>query len=396
MSAGLRFRVLASIEEIDPEVWDGLQAAGGSDVPFLRWGWIHALESSGSASVRTGWEAAHLTLWRGERPVAVAPAWRKFHSMGEYVYDFSWANAAEQMGVPYYPKLLVGVPLAPVTAPRIRIAPGEDVAAMRSALLEAATGFARETGCSSIHVIFPPAEEARAIEGLGFARRTGMQYHWKNHGYRTYEDYLARFGAKRRHQLRRERAAAAAQGITIRTLRGADGALDRHHADLAYRFYSSTVEKNGWGHVQLNRAFFRGVFEAAGGSIEMVLAERGGHEGDVIAGAFNVATPERLYGRYWGSFEEVPFLHFHVCLYHSIDDCIRTGRKVFEPGAGGEHKIPRGFEPTEIHSVHRIFDPGLDGAIRAFLVRERRHLAAYLENPNESTGMKPPPENLDS
>jgi predicted N-acyltransferase len=380
----IHVRALSTVADVPKDAWDALLPAGAP--PFARWEWINALESSGSASKKTGWEPHHLTLWRGDRLVGAAPAYRKFHSMGEYVYDFQWASAAEQLGIDYYPKLLVGVPLSPITSPRFNAAPGEDAADVRRRLVEAAVETAEEGGCSSVHVIFPPDDEADALESLGLARRTGMQYHWKNPGYATYDEYLARFGSKRRHQLRRERGEAAKQGITISTRGGAG--LKPGDADLAYRFYEATSGKNGWGHIQLNRQFFRNVFEAMPESVEMVIAEK---DGRVVAGAFNVGTPDRLYGRYWGCFEEFPFLHFNVCLYHSIDDCIQRGRKVFEPGAGGEHKIARGFEPTAIHSVHRIFDPRLDRAVRDYVKREAAALEETLEQAEQIAGMRPWP-----
>lgn len=377
-----RVRILESIADVPKAAWDGLLEPGAP--PFARWDWIHSLESSGSASQRTGWEPHHVTLWRGDVLIGAAPAYRKSHSMGEYIYDFSWAHAAQELGIDYYPKLLVGVPLSPITARRFNAAPGEDLAKIRAMLLDAAVLSAEEEALSSVHVIFPPEDEAAALERAGLAHRTGMQYHWKNPGYATYDEYLARFGSKRRHQLRRERAEAEKQGIVIRTIAGPQ--LTQEHADLASRFYESTSSKNGWGHVQLNRAFFRSVFAAMPDAVEMVLAEK---DGRVIAGAFNVGTADRLFGRYWGCFEEYPFLHFNVCLYHSVDDCIRRGRKVFEPGAGGEHKIARGFEPTAIHSVHRIFDARLDRAIRDFVRREARALSGYLSQSQEVAGLKP-------
>ncbi|HVO29989.1 MAG TPA: GNAT family N-acetyltransferase [bacterium] len=379
--AELRLKILEGIADVPKEAWNALLEPGAP--PFARWEWIEALESSGSATRRTGWEPHHLTLWRGRELVGHAPAWRKFHSMGEYVYDFAWASAAAELGVNYYPKLLVGVPLSPITARRFSFAPNEGEARVRETMLEGATAAARESECSSVHVIFPPEGEALALESLGLAHRVGMQYHWTNPGYATYDDYLARFSSKRRHQLRRERGEAAKQGITVRTVTRPE--LGEPHAELAWRIYEATNKKNAWGRVQLTRAFFHKVFEVIP-EVELVVAEK---DGRPVAAAFNVGTAERLYGRYWGALQEFPFLHFHVCLYHSIDDCIRRGRKVFEPGAGGEHKIPRGFAPTAIHSAHRIFDPRLDHAIRDFVRREAKALQEYLRNAEEVAGMKP-------
>lgn len=377
-----RLRVLESISDVPRQAWDAL--LGPEPVPFVRWDWLNAMEASGSASARTGWEPQHLTLWRGDRLVGAVPAYLKHHSMGEYVYDFSWASAAEAMGVHYYPKLLVGAPLSPITAPRFLAAEDERPEAIRKTLATAAIEVAKEAGCSSVHVIFPPEAEAASLEELGLARRLGMQYHWRNPGYRSYDDYLSRFTSKRRHQLKRERGEAAKQGITLRTVRGPE--LTPQHAAFAYRLYESTCSKMGWGRVQLNRGFFERAFGALGGSIELVEAVRGDR---VVAGAFNLTQGERLFGRYWGCFEEHPFLHFNVCMYHSIDDCIQRGRKVFEPGAGGEHKIARGFEPSPIHSAHYLFDKRLDRAVRDFVRREWAQLEPVLSQSEEISGMRP-------
>jgi predicted N-acyltransferase len=379
-----RVKVLESITDLPRAAWNALLPADAP--PVLRWEWIAAMEESGSAVPERGWQAAHLTRWRGEQLVGAAPAWRKHHSMGEYVYDFGWANAAQQLGVRYYPKLLVGVPLSPLTARRFLAAPGEDEAASRAELLDAALGYAQDTGCSSVHVLFPPEDEADALETAGLFRRSTMQYHWRNPGYRSWDDFLSRFDSKRRHQLKRERGAAADQGIALRTVRSHE--LDASHAQLAWRFYEATASRYSWGAVQLTRDLFVRAFASMPDAIELVVAERAGR---VIAGAFNLHTERRLYGRYWGCFEEHPFLHFNVCLYHSIDDCIRQGRVVFEPGAGGEHKISRGFEPTRIHSAHRLFHPALERAVKDFCRREAAEVASLTQRGEQLAGLKPWP-----
>jgi uncharacterized protein len=377
-----RVKVLSSIAEVPPAAWNALVEPGAP--PVLRWEWLAAMEQSGSATKARGWEPSHLTLWRDGRLVAAAAAYRKYHSMGEYVYDFGWANAAQSHGVDYYPKLLVGLPLSPLTARRFLCAPGEDPARTRGVLVQAALDFARDEGCSSVHVLFSPDDEAEALTEAGLFHRSTMQFHWRNPGYRSYDEYLGRFDSKRRNQLKRERGAAAGQGISLRTLRSHE--LDERHAELAWRFYEATASRHAWGPVQLTRKFFHLAFASMGDAIELVVAERGGK---VIAGAFNLHSPTRLYGRYWGCFEEHPFLHFHVCLYHSIDDCIRAGRLAFEPGAGGEHKISRGFEPTRIHSNHRVFEPRLEAAIRRACAREEAEVAQLTTTSESLSGLKP-------
>lgn len=374
-------RLLRTIEEVPATTWDALLGPGST--PFVSWAFLHALEASGVATPATGWTPRHLTLWRGDRLVAAAPAWVRNDSRGEFVFDWGWAEAADRAGIPYYPKLTVAVPFTPAQGERILVAPGEDRAALESAVGEAAIRVAREEGLSSVHVLFPTAAQAERLAGVGYARRVGVQFHWRNAGYATYEDFLARFTSRQRANLRRERAAAARQGIEIRTLRGEEvRALD---PDLVHRIYLSTVDRMVWGMRYLNRPFFERLLAEVPG-VEWVEARRGGR---VIAGALNVASERILYGRYWGALEHHPFLHFHVCYYHSIEACIARGIQVFEPGAGGEHKLSRGFEPTLTHSAHWIADRRLDAAVREFLGRETALLEMRVASYRSSTGLRP-------
>lgn len=379
-----RLQVIESIADVPKRQWSTLLRR--DDAPVLRWEWIHAMEASGSATRASGWEPAHFTLWRGDTLIAAAPAWRKHHSMGEYIYDFGWAQAAESVGVRYHPKLLVGLPLSPLTARRFLVREDEDETALRARLQDELVEYATAQRLSSIHVLFPPEAEAHALLREHFFLRTTLQYHWRNPGYRTPEDYLARFDSKRRHQLKRERAAPTQQGITLRTIRG--DALRPEHGELAWRFYEATASRYSWGPVQLTREFFHLVVETMPDAVELVVAERAGR---VIAGAFNLRTDRRLYGRYWGCFENHPFLHFNVCLYHSIDDAIARGLEAFEPGAGGEHKIARGFEPTAIYSVHRVFDARLERAVKDFCRREGAQAEALAAEGAAIAGLKPWP-----
>jgi predicted N-acyltransferase len=228
-----------------------------------------------------------------------------------------------------------------------------------------------------VHVLFPLADEADELEGAGMARRVSFQYHWRNAGYPTPEAFLARFDSKRRNQARRERAAPAQQGITLETVRGATLAAEAQEwARTAHALHRSTVDKLMWGRRWLNLAFYQRIFERMPGPLEVVVARR---DGRVIAGAFNVASSTHLYGRYWGCFEEHRFLHFNVCLYHSIDDCIARGLQVFEGGAGGEHKIARGFEPCETFSAHHFLDERLEQPLRGHLQREAAERSATLD-----------------
>ena len=376
-----QLRVHRSIAEVPESAWNALVDAEAA--PFLEWGWLEALESSGSVSSRTGWEPRHLTLWRGNRLVAAAPAYAKSDSNGEFVFDFSWATASERVGIPYYPKLVVAAPLTPATGRRFLVLPGEDRAGRVLELARGALELAHAEDLSSVHVLFPTAEEAAAIEPLGFAVRHGVQYHFLNAGYRTPDDVLQRFNAKRRHQLRRERRAPAEQGIEIRVLRGE--ALGEADPKESFRLYRSTVVKFAWGRQYLTPAFFTRVLERFRHRVELVQARRGER---VLAQAFNVASDQVLYGRYWGCFEEVPFLHINVCLYAGMDETVRRGLLRFEPGAGGEHKLVRGFTPSLTYSAHALFHPALDRAVREFLAHERAAIASGMPSWRAETGFK--------
>jgi len=372
---GSVLRIHHSLSEVAEPAWDALLDERAT--PFVSWAWLEALERSGCVAAETGWQPCHLTLWRGASLIAAAPAYLRHDSDGDFSRDWHWADAAARAGVAYYPKLVLGVPFTPVTGRRVLVAPGEERAARVAELVAGARQFAAVSGARSLHVLFPDADEARELEAAGLARRVGFQYHWKNEGYATPDEFLARFDSKRRNQARRERAAPARQGITIETVRGEALAADAvGWGRAAFDLHRTTVDKLMWGRRWLNLAFYERVFARMPGPLEVVVARR---EGRIIAGAFNVAANRHLYGRYWGCLEEHPFLHFNVCLYHSIDDCIRRGLAVFEGGAGGEHKLVRGFEPAETYSAHQFFDPRLERPLRAYIAEEATERAAALE-----------------
>jgi predicted N-acyltransferase len=374
-------KLLESIRDVSREAWDAL--VDETAAPFLEWKWLEALESSGSVRADTGWRPRHLTLWRGNHLVAAAPAYLKEDSHGEFVFDWSWATAAERVGLRYYPKLILAAPLTPATGRRVLVAPLEDRAARTRELMRAALEYARSEGLSSLHVLFPTEEEATLLEELGFGIRHGVQYHFLNEGYGTFEDVLARFTSKRRNQIHRERRATAGQRIHLRTVRGE--ALAEVDPDEVHRLYATTVDKFAWGRRYLTPDFFVRVLEGFRHRVELVQALRGGH---VIAGAFNVAGNEALYGRYWGCFEEVPFLHFNVCVYQGMEETVKRGLQRFEPGAGGEHKLVRGFLPRLTYSAHWIFHGPLDRAVREFLGHERMAIAQGMPAWRAETGFK--------
>lgn len=364
----MELRVYDSIASIPQPAWDAL--LDGEATPFLRWHWLEALETSGCATAETGWQALHLTLWRGRELVAAAPAYVKQDSDGDFSRDWGWAESAMRARIAYYPKLVLTVPFTPCTGRRILVRAGEDRAECTEILAAGALEICADSGISSVHALFPLADEAALLETAGLAKRVSYQYHWKNAGYESFDEFLARFDSKKRNQARRERASVAQHGLGIRTLRAAElGADPKKWSDAAFELHRNTVDKLMWGRRWINRAFYKRVIETMPDNVELVVAERL-DDGRLVAGAFNVASPTHLYGRYWGCFEEYRFLHFNVCMYHSIAECIQRGVQVFEGGAGGEHKIPRGFEPAETFSSHRFLDARLDRPIRDYIARE--------------------------
>jgi predicted N-acyltransferase len=360
-------RTHASIRELGEDAYRALTDA--STPPFLRFEWLDALERTGCVVPKRGWLPMHLGIHvRGEL-IAAAPAYVKGNSEGEFVFDHSWARFAQsELGVAYYPKLVVAVPFTPATGPRLLVRPGTAREPLVAVFCQALAAVCREGKLSSAHVLFPGAEEASAYAEHGLLLRHGLQYHWHNPGYASFDDFLGRFASKKRNQIRRERREMSERGVVLDVL--SDKTLGPEHADFIYDFYVATVDKFPWGRRYLNRAFFEQVCSSMPEALHVVAAsERGGRRR--LGGAFNLLGKERLFGRYWGALADVPFLHFNVCFYKGIEEAITRGLGGFEPGAGGEHKVARGFEPTVTHSVHYLADPRLRDAIARHLVVER-------------------------
>lgn len=368
----LTVRLLERVRDVPREAWDALVRDESS--PFVEWTWLDCLESTGCASAEHGWLPRHFAVYRGSDLVAVAPAYIKAHSEGEFVFDWAWADLAERLGVGYYPKLIFAVPFTPATGDRLLVAPGEDRDSLIGAVASAAWQLVLQANLSGAHVLFAHEAEAKTWAAHDFAPRYGIQFHWQNRGYASWEDFLATFNAKRRHQIRREVSQAEREGIQVRTW---DGQPNERDVRAMFTFYKSTIEKFFYGRQYLNYAFFDAVATRFAHRLSWVFAYR---NGEAMAGAFNVASATRLFGRYWGATEHVPFLHFHVCYYHGIRECIARGLQAFEPGAGGEHKLPRGFMPTVTHSAHAIAHPRLRSILLPHLARERAAVLAQVEH----------------
>jgi len=367
-STPLSLTLHGAIAEIPPADWD---ACAGADNPFVSHTFLATLEDSGSAGARTGWLPRHAALRDAAGAVlAVAPMYAKSHSYGEYVFDHGWANALERAGGDYYPKLQVAVPFSPVPGPRLLIRPGSGLAlaTMGTALAQAC----REMELSSVHATFCTEPEWTALGKLGWLQRLGVQFHWQNEGYTSFEDFLAALSSRKRKVLRRERRDANAAGLSFHALSGAE--LKERHWDAFYRFYTSTVDRK-WGSAYLTREFFSLLGERLGEKVVLMLAEDGTRP---VAGALNLAGTEALYGRNWGCTGDWPFLHFELCYYRAIDWAIAHGLRRVEAGAQGQHKIQRGYLPKPTYSAHWIAHPGLRRAVKAFLDEERPQMAAEM------------------
>ena len=378
MVRGAEPTILSSISEVPAAEWDALFAHERERAsPFVRHAFLAATEESGSASPRTGWVPRHVTLREGGRLVAAAPAWARPESHGDFGRDMEMAVAAERAGHQWYPKLVVGIPFTPSTGRRFLVAAGEDRALRVGQLAGAARALCEAEGISGIQVLFADADEARELEGAGFALRVDFQFHWRNDGYESFDQFLLRFSSRRRNTIKREVAEPARRGIAIRTVTGEELARDpARWAHDCFGLHRASVDRLAWGVRFVNVAFYEQLLSTMPDAVQVVEARR---EGRLIAMALNLTTATRLHGRYWGAIEDHPFLHFNVALYHSIGECVRRGVAAFEPGAGGEHKLSRGFDPVEVWSALLLLDSRLDAAVRKYLEAETPQRREALE-----------------
>ena len=362
------------VAQLPAQEWNALV---GDESPFLEWEWLASLEEAGCVGDAQGWQPRPLLLREGSRLVAACPLYVKAHSEGEFVFDWSWADAAARAGIDYYPKLLVGVPFTPVAGARFLCAPGADRGACVAALAGALRELCSQNGLSSVHVNFCREDEAGALEAAGYLLRIGVQYHWHNEGFASFDAYLERLRSKRRNQVRRERRGVSSQGVTVEVLRG--DAIPDALFEPIYRCYRTTVGAHYYGRRYLNRRFFDLLASRFRARLCFVVARRGE---EVVGGTLNVIKGDTFYGRYWGGLEAVRYLHFDVCYYAAIEHCIEAGLSRFEPGAGGDYKFLRGFDARPTWSLHHLADPRLSAAVARSLEAERaqaRHILAELE-----------------
>ena len=366
-SEAIAVRVVSRIAELPAAEWDLLAGAN----PFVSHAFLSALEDSGSATGETGWLPQHLVIaGRDQRLMGAVPLYLKSHSYGEYVFDWGWADAYERAGGSYYPKLQACVPFTPVTGPRLLLHPDCERPPVARALTAGMLELARRTQVSSLHVTFPTEAEWRDLGEAGFLLRTGLQYHWENRGYGSFDDFLGTLASRKRKAIKKERRCVAESGVSLRALTG--GEIEPRHWDAFYRFYCATTDKK-WGPSYLTREFFHLLGQTLGDRVVLIVAE---WQGEPVGAALNLLGDEPeggvLYGRNWGGVGRFKFLHFEACYYQAIDYAIRHGLARVEAGAQGEHKIQRGYMPATTYSAHWIRDPALSQAVAHFLERERR------------------------
>ena len=354
-------KIAPGIAAIGRGQWDAL----AGDEPFLSWAFLSSLEESGSVGPGTGWSPAPILIEQDGRAIAAAPAYLKSHSQGEYVFDHGWAEAWHNAGGRYYPKLQVAVPFTPVPGPRL-------LGPQPQQLLGAIESVTVQNQLSSAHITFIDEAGAAECQRRGWLIRNGIQYHWANRGYSSFDDFLGRLASRKRKAIRKERAAALG-GIELDILRGAD--IGPAEWAAMWAFYQDTGARK-WGQPYLTRRFFDLIAERMGDKLLLFLARR---DGVPIAGALNVIGPDTLYGRYWGATEDVPCLHFELCYYQAIEWAISHGLRAVEAGAQGEHKIARGYEPVITRSAHFIPDDSFRGAVADFVERERAAIDHEIE-----------------
>lgn len=380
----LQVKVIQSMNEVDQEGWDALVGHGS---PFLEWDWLACMEEARCVTPKSGWQPQHITVYDHGRLIAACPLYIKGHSMGEFVFDHSWADAAHRAGIEYYPKLLVAPPFTPATGVRFLTAPDADRPMLIRVLGQTLQDVCKQNELSSVHVNFCLADETAVLAEIGYLKRMGLQYQWLNHGYRTFDDYLAHFRSKRRNQIKREIREMDEQGVEIDVLSGEqipDALFPRMFA-----LYKTQIDRLYWGRQYLQARFFDLLAHRFKRNLCFVVAR---HQGEIIAGTFNVQKSGVFYGRYWGAFKELRHLHFNVCYYAAVDHCIKQGLTRFEPGAGGDFKRLRGFDPQPTVSMHFLADPRLATAVARFLDREREQVDHTIDWLQQESELKREPE----
>jgi predicted N-acyltransferase len=372
-SEQLHLEILDHLSDVTAADWNALLSPDSG--PFLKYEFLSALENTGCVGGHTGWQAAHLVLKKANQLVGAMPLYLKQHSYGEFVFDWSWAQAYEQQGLNYYPKILGAIPFTPVQGSRILYLAGLNKTEIQNALIKGLKSLLIENELSSAHVLFPTTGEVEQLKGHGFLLRDSVQFHWHNQGFQNFEQFLSVLTMKRRKNIRREREQVAREAISFKHLSG------KVSTDKDWEFFFDCYQNTYLEHQSspyLSEAFFKLWVKQMPENLHLILAQR---DSISIAASLIVVDREssKAYGRYWGALERVPCLHFETAYYQAIEYCIKEGIQTFEGGAQGEHKMARGFLPTTIQSAHFIKDPRFSKAIEHFLQREHQGIGAYVD-----------------
>lgn len=358
----------SSLQEVDADEWNALVQ---NNNPFVRYEFLSAMEAHACVGEHFGWIPTHLMARRGEELVAAMPLYKKLNSYGEFVFDHSWAEAWQRAGLDYFPKLVSAVPYTPAVGQRMLVKPGLESQSY-PLMWQATRALAEELKASSVHWLFPSAGNLEYLMGRGAVIRHDCQYHWRNQGYTSFEEFLGRLSARKRKNIRREQRKVQEAGVTLRRLNG-HTASGQDWADFAL-FYNRLFDEK-WGMATFNQAFFQAVARALPDQVLLVLADL---DGECIAGSLMYLSDTTLYGRHWGCSTEIDSLHFEACYYQGIEFCIERGLEAFEPGAQGEHKLARGFEPVQTRSAHWIAEQGFRSSIERFARFERQGVREYM------------------
>ncbi|QWD73503.1 N-acetyltransferase [Polynucleobacter sp. TSB-Sco08W16] len=374
--------ILDSLSDVSASDWNTLLTCDAG--PFLTHEFLSSLEETGCVGGNTGWQVAHLVLRQGKQLVGAMPLYLKQHSYGEFVFDWSWAQAYEQQGMNYYPKILCAIPFTPVQGSRILSAPQCNALEIQKALLGGLKSLMTDNDLSSAHILFPMTDEAEFLREQGLLLRDSVQFHWHNQNFQSFEQFLSILTMKRRKNIRREREQVAREAISFRHVPGGDS------KDQDWEFFFDCYQNTYLEHQSspyLNASFFKLLAKRIPNNLHLIIAERNGIS---IAASLLLVDKQssKVYGRYWGALEHVPCLHFETAYYQAIEYCIKEGIQTFEGGAQGEHKMARGFLPTTIRSAHLIKDPRFSKAIAHFLEREHQGIGAYVDELAEHSPLK--------
>lgn len=378
----MRITRIDGLAELSPRAWNSL---GGTDNPFMRYEFLAALEHHGCVGDEAGWIPRFLVAEEDDRLVGAVPLYLKYHSFGEFVFDWAWAHAYESTGRRYYPKLVVAAPFTPISGPRLLIAPTADHNRVAEALINATLDQARSSGASSLHWLFINDDDSRLLAQHGLMRRVGCQFHWLNQGYRDFDDFLRHLSADKRKKIKRERRRSGEDGLEFEVRHGEQ--LGQLHWETFHDFYRATFWKKG-NFAPLNLDFFTELGRTMPENVLVIFAR---HRDRYVAGALFLRNQHTLYGRHWGCSAEFHSLHFETCYYRAIEYCIQHKLSGFEAGAQGEHKISRGFLPIATWSAHWIGDKKFNLAIKDFLSREQKAVSAYITEIREHSPYKSPP-----